>query len=55
MLTAILARRKIVWQGQHKTGEQPCFHCGLWSFSQSEAGKKKEKKKRNENEKKNIL
>ena len=28
MLIAILVRRKIVFQGQHKTGEQPFFQCG---------------------------
>ena len=28
MLTAILERRKTVWQGKHKTGEQFYFHFG---------------------------
>ena len=23
-----IVRRKTVWQGQRKTGEQCCFHCG---------------------------
>ena len=29
MLIAILVGRKIVWQGQHKTGEQLYFQYGL--------------------------
>ena len=28
MLIAILMTRKTIWKGQHKTGEQPYFHCG---------------------------